>query len=314
MGTDEKIPLIVVCGPTASGKTRAAIELALLYGGEVVCADSMQIYNELCICTARPTADEMKGVPHHLTGFVPPDKAYNVAQYVQDAAACIADIRSRGRIPIVCGGTGLYIDSLVNGISFDTANSDENLRKELEQRLANGDDLYRELMEKDAEAAARIHPNNVKRVIRFLEIVTLTGKSIAENERLSRSCESPYTAVKIGLTCFDRELLYDRINRRVDDMLAAGMVDEVRRVYERYSTHTAFHAIGYKELIPYIRGECELEEAVDLIKQSSRKYAKRQLTWFRRDDKIEWVDTSDYGDIDGIISKSKNIVEKSKIL
>jgi tRNA dimethylallyltransferase len=215
---------------------------------------------------------------------------------------------------VICGGTGLYIDSLVNGISFDTANSDDSLRKELEERLADGEDLYKELMEKDAEAAARIHPNNVKRVIRFLEIVTLTGRSIAENERISRMNESPYKAVKIGLTCFDRALLYERINRRVDEMLSAGMVEEVRRVYGRYSTHTAFHAIGYKELLPYIRGECGLDEAVDLIKQSTRKYAKRQLTWFRRDDKIEWVDTSDYGDIDGIISKSKNIVENSKIL
>ncbi|MBQ5331415.1 MAG: tRNA (adenosine(37)-N6)-dimethylallyltransferase MiaA [Oscillospiraceae bacterium] len=310
----KKIPVIVVCGPTASGKTAAAIELAKRFDGEVISADSMQIYKELRICTARPTEEEMQGIPHHMMGFLSPDQKYSVAEYVKDAARVIKDVHERGKTPVIAGGTGLYIDSLVNGICFSEDSAESALRKELEERDESGEDLYPQLMSLDPEAAGRIHPNNRKRVLRFLEIVMTTGRSIAENERLSREAPSPYEAVRIGLTCENRQALYDRIDRRVDRMLSEGLVSEVRRVYELYSTRTAAGAIGYKELIPYLNNETDLETALGNIKQGTRRYAKRQLTWFRRDNKISWVYTDDLQQYDGIIKNCINIVENSKTM
>ena len=312
----EKIPVIVVCGPTASGKTAVGVELAIRLGGEVVSADSMQIYKGLAISTAKPTYEEMKGIPHHLMDFLEPDEPFSVADYVKMARECISDIRSRGKLPIIVGGTGLYINSLIDNISFDHIVSDDNLRKKLEAEASEmgKEHMHEKLRSLDPEAAERIHPNNIIRVIRAIEMCLLSGKSGSENREESRKNESPYEPCMIGLTCFDRQVLYDRINRRVDKMLEEGLEAEVRAVYEKYKLRTAFNAIGFKEMIPYFEGECSLEEATDKIKQESRHYAKRQLTWFRRDVRITWADTANSEQFDGIISNCLNIVAKSKIM
>ncbi len=313
---DKKIPLIVVCGPTASGKTAVGVRLAELYGGEVISADSMQIYKGLSISTAKPSSEEMRGIPHHLMDFLEPDMPFSVADYVRAARICISDIRSRGRLPIIVGGTGLYISSLIDNIAFEHIRSDSSLRKELEEeaRAMGKQHMHSRLAALDPDAAEKIHPNNVIRVIRAVEMCILSGRTGAENREQSRLEESPYDPCMIGLTCFDRQTLYDRINRRVDKMMENGLVDEVKEVYEKYRLKTAFNAIGFKELIPYLEGQCSLEEAADRIKQESRRYAKRQLTWFRRDARIEWVDTSDTQQFDGIIENCRNIVAKSKIM
>lgn len=312
----EKIPVIVVCGPTASGKTAVGVELALRLGGEVVSADSMQIYKGLAISTAKPSFEEMKGVPHHLMDFLEPDEPFSVADYVKMARECISDIRSRGKLPIIVGGTGLYINSLIDNISFDHIVSDDSLRKELEEEAEKmgKEHMHEKLRSLDPQAAESIHPNNVIRVIRAIEMCLLSGRTGSENREESRKNESPYEPCMIGLSCFDRQVLYDRINRRVDKMFEDGLEAEVRAVYEKYKLRTAFNAIGFKEMIPYFEGECSLEEAADKIKQESRHYAKRQLTWFRRDARITWVDTANSEQFDGIISNCLNIVAKSKIM
>ena len=312
----EKIPVIVVCGPTASGKTAVGVELALRLGGEVVSADSMQIYKGLAISTAKPSFEEMKGVPHYLMDFLTPDEPFSVADYVKMARECISDIRSRGKLPIIVGGTGLYINSLIDNISFDHIVSDDSLRKELEEEAVKmgKEHMHEKLRSLDPQAAESIHPNNVIRVIRAIEMCLLSGRTGSENREESRKNESPYEPCMIGLTCFDRQVLYDRINRRVDKMFEDGLEAEVRAVYEKYKLRTAFNAIGFKEMIPYFEGECSLEEAADKIKQESRHYAKRQLTWFRRDVRITWVDTANSEQFDGIISNCLNIVAKSKIM
>lgn len=312
----EKIPVIAVCGPTASGKTAVGVELALRLGGEVVSADSMQIYKGLAISTAKPSPEEMRGVPHHLMDFLEPDEPFSVADYVKMARECISDIRSRGKLPIIVGGTGLYINSLIDNISFDHIVSDDSLRKELEEEAVKmgKEHMHEKLRSLDPQAAESIHPNNVIRVIRAIEMCLLSGRTGSENREESRKKQSPYEPCMIGLTCFDRQVLYDRINRRVDKMFEDGLEAEVRAVYEKYKLRTAFNAIGFKEMIPYFEGECSLEEAADKIKQESRHYAKRQLTWFRRDVRITWVDTANSEQFDGIISNCLNIVAKSKIM
>lgn len=313
---NNKIPLLVICGPTASGKTAVGVELALQLGGEVISADSMQIYKELSIATAKPTAAEMRGVPHHMMDFLSPGESFSVADYVRIAKKCVAQVRSRDRLPIVVGGTGLYISSLVDNIGFEHISSDGALREQLEAeaREYGFEHMHRRLAELDPEAAAAIHPNNAVRVIRAIEMNMLSGKTVSENKALSRSEESPYNVCMIGLTCFDRSILYERINRRVDEMAAHGLVDEVRSVYQKYRLRTAFNAIGYKELVPFFEGNCTLDSAIDKIKQETRRYAKRQLTWFRRDARISWVDVSNYGQFDGIINMCKFYIAKCKIV
>ncbi|MGN0641655.1 MAG: tRNA (adenosine(37)-N6)-dimethylallyltransferase MiaA [Huintestinicola sp.] len=312
----EKIPLLVVCGPTASGKTAVGVALAKEYNGEIVSADSMQIYKGLSVATAKPTAEEMQGIPHHLIDFLEPDENFSVAEYVSAAKKCIADITARGKLPIVVGGTGLYINSLADNISFDHIISDSTLRRQLEEEAERegGEHMYRRLCELDPAAAEKIHPNNKIRVIRAVEMCLLSGKTGEENRIESRKEESPYNLCMIGLTCFDRQKLYDRIDRRVDIMLENGLVEEVREVYGKYRLGTAFNAIGYKELIPYLEGKEGIVDCIDKIKQESRRYAKRQLTWFRRDARISWVDTANSEQFDGIINNCKNIVAKSKIM
>lgn len=292
MNNQNKIPLISVVGPTASGKTRLGVMLAQRFGGEVISADSMQIYKDMDIATAKPTEEEMCGVPHWLVGFLSPSESFSVAQYVEAAKEKIEDIRSRGRLPIIVGGTGLYVSSLLNNISFSEDNADYALRKELEERAKKfgAQKLIDELAEFDPETAERMHPNNLKRIIRAIEIYKTTGITMTEQNRRSRLEESPYKAVKIGLKANDRQFLYDRINKRVDVMVEQGLIDEAKSVLSKECSMTAQKAIGYKELIPYFNGEATLEQALDKLKMESRRYAKRQLTWFMRDEEIKWFD------------------------
>jgi len=293
MAEDEnrKVRVIAVVGPTASGKTGLAVELALRLGGEIVSADSMQIYKDISIGTAKPTAEEMRGVPHHLMDFVPLDRDYSVADYVRDAKREIAGIDARGAMPFVVGGTGLYIDSLLENIRFDEMEADVQLRAELRgfADRYGAEALHDELRKIDPELAEKLHPNNIGRVIRAIEVYRLTGKTMSEQQRLSRAEDSQYDVFWIGLTFRNRENLYARIDARVDEMMKNGLVDEARALYGRKLSSTATQAIGYKELFDYFDGKQSLAEAADGLKRSTRRYAKRQLTWFRRNNNVNWV-------------------------
>ena len=286
---DNKV--IAVVGATASGKTSLAIKIAQKYDGEVISADSMQIYKGMNIATAKPDKEEMCGIPHHLMDFLSPEKTFSVSQYVDMAKEKINDILSRGKVPVVCGGTGLYIRSLVENVRFSPHDSDEKLRNELNDRYEKegGEVLLRELAEFDEETANTLHPSNNKRIIRAIEIFKTTGITMSEHIRDSKNIPSPYEWTVIGLAFADRQKLYDRINARVDIMLEAGLLDEAREFYREHKGKTATGAIGYKELKPYLDGEMSLDEAVERLKQVTRNYAKRQMTWFKKDEYINWI-------------------------
>lgn len=285
--------LIVVCGPTATGKTELAVRLCRALSGEVVSADSMQIYSELTIGTARPDETEMGGVPHHLLGFVPPEESFSVADYVTAARGAIDEIAARGRQPVVAGGTGLYITSLCDGVRFGAFKGDsevrEQLRREAEEK--GGGALLARLREIDPEAAEKLHPNDVFRLTRALEIYLTTGVTKTEWERRSKAEAPAFDLRMIGLTFRNRATLYERIDRRVDRMVERGLVAEAERLWRRgLGGAQSMRAIGYKELVEHFEGRCTLAEAVAAIKQNSRRYAKRQLTWFRRDERISFLE------------------------
>lgn len=289
----KKIRLVVIAGPTASGKTALAIDLAKRLNGEIVSADSMQIYKYMDIGSAKPDEEERNAVPHHLIDFLEPDEEWSVADYTEAAHRAIAEIASRGKTPVMAGGTGLYINSVVNDVSFGEIDTDYEIRAELQQ-LADekgNEALIEMLREFDPVSAKRLHPNNVRRVIRAIEFYRVTGVPISRHQEMTRQTQSRYAPV-IFLINWEREVLYDRINRRVDMMIENGLLNEVKMLMDMGYTKelNSMKGIGYKELIDYFNGECSLEEAVDLIKQSSRRYAKRQLTWFRRDDRIHMLD------------------------
>ena len=298
----EKPRLIAIVGCTASGKTSLAVELAKQTGGEIVSCDSMQIYQGMNIGTATPDEIERRGVPHHLMDFVDPtDPAgYSCADYVRDARAAVADILARGKLPVLCGGTGLYLDAFLRGGSFEVTDSDPALRARLcalAEREGN-DALHAMLRELDPEAAATIHPNNVKRVARAIEICKTTGRKKSDLDRESREPDCPYDATVIGLRYHNRQILYDRIDRRVDLMMEQGLLEETRRLREAgvfALCRTAAQAIGYKELFPYLDGEATLESCVEILKMATRRYAKRQLTWFRKEKDVIWVDKQAFG-------------------
>lgn len=313
---EHKIPLIVVCGPTASGKTRLAVELAKHLGGEVVSADSMQIYKGMSIATAKPTEDEMQGTAHHLIDFVESDRKFSVADYLPLARECIKDIHSRGKLPIVCGGTGLYISSLLKNVRFEEIRSDPLLRKKLEDEYKqNGAHaMWLRLNEIDPETAAAVHENNAPRVVRGIEAYLLTGKTLSQLRRESITEESEYTQCVIFLDYEDRSVLYERINKRVDIMLEDGLLDECRGIYEQGGLETAVQAIGYKELIPYFEGKMVLDECISLIKQETRHYAKRQLTWFRKMEGIQRIDPSEYPNFKIFFENVLKIIAKSEIM
>lgn len=285
-----KKTVIVIAGPTASGKTSLSIGIAKKIGGEIVSADSMQIYKDMDIATAKPTAEEMQGIPHHLISIVESDESFSVAAYKEKAVEAIADIFCRGRIPVVVGGTGLYIDTLVNNTTFfDFDKSDQ--REKLQMRLQNEgiEKLFDELKSVDPETAKRLHINDTKRILRALEVYYSTGKTISLQAELSHENESQYNWLIIGLTAENRDVLYDRINRRVGIMLDDGLIEEAKAFFSSEKSSTAKQAIGYKELKGFLNGSISLKEATENLKRETRRYAKRQLTWFRRNKNINWI-------------------------
>ena len=283
--------LIVICGPTASGKTALSIRLAQTLNGEVVSADSMQIYRGMDIGTAKPDDEEMAGIPHHMLSVCDPGEEYSVSRYAQEADACVQDILARGKTPILCGGTGLYLNALVAGTGFQPQSGDPALRQQLgEQWEADPAALWARLTAVDPESAAKLHPNDKKRVTRALEVWELTGETISAHNRRTQSVPPRYDSVWIGLKTEPRQILYDRIDRRVDRMLEQGLLAETRALLEAGKlTGTAAQAIGYKELLDHFRGTMSLEQAADLIRQKSRNYAKRQLSWFGGDSRVHWI-------------------------
>ena len=292
----KKIPVIAVVGPTSSGKTSLSIEIAKRFGGQVVSADSMQIYEKMNIATAKPTEDEMQGVPHHLIGFQPIDKKFSVAEYVQLANECIHKIHNAGDLPVIAGGTGLYIDLLLQNIQFSKEESNEELRQELTALFdeKGAEYMLEWLREIDPETANRLHLNDKSRIVRALEIYKLTGKTLTEQKVISRLEETPYDVLYIGINYRDRNVLYDRINLRVDLMIENGLLEEAEEFYNIPQDKTACQAIGYKELAPYFRGDLALEDCVEKLKLETRHYAKRQLTWFRKNENVNWVYPDDY--------------------
>ena len=285
--------LLVITGPTASGKTALGVEAALALNGEVISADSMQVYRGMDIGTAKPTAEEMRGVPHHMLDVADPREDFSAAKYAEQAAVCVEDIRARGKLPIVVGGTGLYIDGLLRGTDYAAAPGDSGLRAELEAEYDRvGGDAFREMLRAvDPDRAEKLAPGDKKRLVRAMEVYRLTGETITAHDERSQSVPPRYAALKLALDFRDRAALYERIDRRAAAMFAAGLVEEVRALLDAGVPldGTAMQAIGYKETAAYLRGECTLSEAVELVQRRSRQYAKRQLTWLRRDDTIRWI-------------------------
>lgn len=284
--------ILVVTGPTATGKTALSVELAKKLGGEIVSADSMQIYRGMDIGTAKVTKAEMQNIPHHMIDIADPSEDYSVSRYVEEADAAVRGILSRGRLPIVAGGTNLYIDSLIAGLDFAEKAEDAALRESLNKQYDDigGEAMLEHLRGFDPERAAKLHPADKRRIVRAVEIYILTGETITRHDEETKKRPKRYDAVKIALTFADRAVLYDRINARVDKMVADGLFDEVKGLLDSGLSpeSTSMQAIGYKEPAAYFSGEMSRDEAIELIKLSSRRYAKRQLTWLRRDDSIHW--------------------------
>lgn len=310
---ENSIKVVSIVGPTASGKTKLAVKLAKKFDGEIVSADSMQIYKGMQIATAKPTFDETEGIKHHLIDFVSPDETYSVAMFVKDASNCIADINSRGKLPFIVGGTGLYVDSLLNNISFCEEQRDEKLSLELRKIYEEQgiDTLLKMLSEFDIDSANRLKTErNLKRIIRAIEFYKTTGITITEQNEKSKLEKSPYSPIKIGLNYKDRAKLYERINKRVDLMLENGLVNEAKDVLSNKLSFTSIKAIGYKELLPYLNGEKTLDECVEKLKMETRRYAKRQITWFKRDLDINWLYADEYNSIEELLADAVEIIKK----
>lgn len=304
-----KIPLVVIFGPTASGKSDLAVKVCKEIGGEVVTADSMQIYKGFDIGTAKPDKDEMQGIPHHMIDVAEPTENYSLARYVEDAGKVIEKVWQKGKIPVLAGGTGLYIDTLINGMVLSETNTDEEYRQSLyDLAQKNGNEYVHNLLkEVDLKSAESIHPNNLKRVIRALEFYKTSGIPQSQHIEKAEKTETPYNTLKFGISV-DREILYDKINRRVDIMLEKGLVDEVENlknagVDERY---TSMQAIGYKEVLLYLKGNLSYDEMSELIKKATRNYAKRQNTWFKREQNTTWIEPGD-AKISEIIKKTMEL-------
>ena len=307
-----KIPLICIVGPTASGKTALSVNIAKLFDAEIVSADSMQIYRGMDIATAKPTKEEQQGIVHHMMDFLDNSEQFSVARYCDMAHEIIKDIHSRGKLAVLVGGTGLYVDSLINNITFSDSEGDEKLRNELQKECDEYgvEHLLRKLAVFDKESAEKLEETkNPKRIIRAIEVFMTTGKTIAQYNEESRKNGSPYKAVKIGLTATDRQFLYDRINKRVDIMVENGLVEEAKETYSNNLSTTASVAIGHKELIPYLEGEAELSECIEILKMQTRRYAKRQLTWFNRDKEIHWLNI-DVCNNETLIEESVDVIKK----
>ena len=303
---DKKIPVVAVVGPTASGKTELGIALAKRLGGEIVSADSMQVYRGIHIASAAPDTAEMQGIRHHLLEFLDVDDEFSVCDYVNLASKTISDINKRGKLPIIVGGTGLYVNSLLENIDFGEQQSDKELRRKLaeEYDTLGGDAMLERVRAADEEYGARLHANDKKRIVRALEIIS-AGETVSERLAKSKAEPSPYDVLYIGVNFRDRQKLYDRINRRVDIMLGNGLLEEAKASFET-ELKTASQAIGHKELFSFFEGEQSLDEAVENLKMQTRRYAKRQLTWFGRNEKIVWL----YKDEEDVISKTIELADR----
>lgn len=291
----QKNKVIVICGPTASGKTALSIALAKQINGEIVSCDSMQIYKDMNIGTAKPTQEEMQEIKHYLIGYVSPEERYSVADYKTDAKKAIKEIIEKGKMPIVVGGTGLYLDSLIYEIEYQDIKLDEEYRKKLEEEVEEKglEVLYEKAKEIDVKAMEKISPNDKKRILRILEIYHATGKTKTEQEIESRKKEVEYD-YKVYALDWDRQKLYDRINKRVDMMIEQGLIEEVKQIMAKYDTFpTAMQGLGYKEVVEYLEGKLTKEEMIEKIKMETRRYAKRQLTWFRKNKQTVWIDAED---------------------
>ena len=286
-----KIPIICVVGPTASGKTALGIGLAKALDGEIVSADSMQVYKGMPIASAVPTNDEKENIPHHLMEFLEPEYQLTVAEYTRLAHKKIEEVKNGGKLPIIVGGTGLYVDSLVNNIRFTDEEFSPETREKYEKEYDKngGEQMLNRLREIDPDIAEKLYANDKKRIVRAFEIYENTGITMTKQYENSREIPSPYDAVFIGINYKNREILYERINKRVDLMLENGLLEEARKFYEKSGESGGFQAIGHKEFYPFFKGEITFEEAVDRLKQQTRRYAKRQLTWFRKNEKINWI-------------------------
>ena len=290
-----KPKVIVICGPTASGKTTLSIQLAQKINGEIISSDSMQIYKDMNIGTAKPDQQEMQGIKHYLLDFVEPNQRYSVADYKKDAENAIEDILQKGKVPIIVGGTGLYVDSLIYGIEYPNIEFDENYRKELERRVEKEglEKLYEEARKIDPQAMEKISRNDQKRILRVLEIYNATGKTKTEQEIESRKNEVKYD-YRVFAINMDREKLYDRINKRVDIMIQKGLIEEVENLLKKYNEFpTAMQGLGYKEVVEYIQGKVLKEDMIENIKRESRRYAKRQITWFKKNKQTIWIGPND---------------------
>ena len=290
-----KIPIIVIVGPTASGKTALSIKIAKKFNAEIVSADSMQVYSGMDIATAKPNSDEMQGIKHHLIDCVDISRKFSVAEYLDLARQAIFDINKRGKTVVLVGGTGLYVNSLVDNVIFEPEEQNE-LRYKLtnEFKKYGGEYMLFKLSRLDPEYAQTLHSNDSGRIIRGIEINTLFNHTVKEHKILSKSQPSPYSALMLGITYNDRQKLYDRINLRVDKMLSIGLVDEAKNFFNKLdSEKTAVQAIGYKELFPYLNGKITLDEATENLKKATRNYAKRQLTWFKKDQRIHWMNADE---------------------
>ncbi len=308
---NQKIRVIVIVGPTACGKTKLSIELAKIFNGEIISADSIQVYKKMNIGVAKPTKLEMSGVPHHLIDFLDVEKEFNVSDYVRLAKKCISEITKRGKTPFVVGGTGLYVNSLVDNVHFQVEKRAPELRKFLNEKLKTKGvaALLKELATFDRESAERIHPNNSIRVIRAIEIYKTTGITMTEHIANSKKIKSAYDPMFIGLSYKNRSFMYERINKRVDEMIGSGLIDEAREILSLNCSKTAMNAICYKELIPYFNNQCSLSDAIEKIKLNTRKYAKRQLTWFKRDPRINWIFVDEYSNFYEILNCCVKIIE-----
>ena len=287
-----KPKVVVICGPTASGKTALSIELAKKINGEIISCDSMQIYKDMNIGTAKPTKEEMQGIKHYLLDYVLPTKRYSVADYKRDAEKSIKKILEKGKVPIIVGGTGLYVDSLIYNIEYPEIKFDEQYREKLEKEVEEKglENLYKEAKKIDPIAVEKISKTDKKRILRILEIYHATGKTKTEQEIISRRNEPEYD-YKVYALLWDREKLYDRINLRVDLMIKQGLIEEVKSILEKYNTFpTAMQGLGYKEVVQYLNGELTKEKMIEKVKQETRRYAKRQMTWFRKNKQTVWLD------------------------
>lgn len=310
---DPKIPLLVIVGPTAVGKTNTAVRIAKKYSGEVVSADSMQIYKYMDIGTAKPTAAEKDGIKHHLIDIVEPDEEYSVSDFKEDAQQIIKKIYSNKKLPILAGGTGLYIKAVVDNYYFSEASVDRDFRNKMKHAaMDKGNEyVFNKLKKVDPVSAQRIHPNDTKRIIRALEVYHQTGKPISYYEAKTKNTPSPYNAEIIGLY-MPREILYERINKRVDIMIERGLVKEVKKLVEKgYDENlNSMKGLGYQQIIKYLKGEYTLDEAIKIIKRDTRRFAKRQFTWFRRDKRIYWINPLEVDPLEAAKEKIEGLVKE----